>query len=181
MKARLLSLLILICCATGIRAQEYGYNTFDVGAGFKAPKNGMIFGLHLAANAKIHGGFHALIGYNKIKSNSDGKHFAESGGGPGVSLGYRYYAKVRPYGFFIGAGADLWHLKIDWVQLGNQGTTKTWAIIPQAEIGYMILINDMFFISPAVGFGSQSNFSTQGEAVGDGFRFMPGISAGWKF
>ena len=181
MKARLLIISIIFLSAQQLHAQEYGYNTVDVGAGFKAPTNSMIFGLHLAANAKIHSGFHALIGYNKIRSNDAGKHTLEEGGGPGIAIGYRYYIKVRPYGFFIGAGTDLWHLKIDWHDLGSNGTTKTWALIPQAEIGYMILINDLFFISPSIGVGSQSNFGTQGEVVGDGFRFIPGISAGWKF
>jgi hypothetical protein len=181
MKARLLIVLTALFFVCSAYAQEYGYTTVDVGAGFKAPSHSAIFGLHLAANARIHSGFHALIGYNKIFSNDAGKHEAEEGGGPGISLGYRYYFKVRPYGFFIGAGTDLWHLKINWRQIAITGTTKTWALVPQAEMGYMILINDMFFISPSIGFGTQSNLGTQGEPVGDGFRFIPGISAGFKF
>ncbi len=181
MKARFLIIGISLLFTQLLHAQEYGYNTVDVGVGFKAPAHGMIFGLHLASNAKIHGGFHALLGFNKIKSSDAGKHTLEEGGGPGVSLGYRYYFKVRPYGFFIGAGTDLWRLKIDWREGAAFGTTRTWALIPQAELGYMVLINDMFFITPSIGFGVQSNFGTNGEAVGDGSRVMPGISMGWKF
>jgi len=52
---------------------------------------------------------------------------------------------------------------------------------PAAEAGYMFLINDMIFITPAISAGYLSNLSTTGGALGEGFIFTAGISAGIKF
>jgi hypothetical protein len=63
----------------------------------------------------------------------------------------------------------------------TNGRSKLWALQPTAEIGYMFLINDMFFISPSVAAGLQTNIKTEGQAVGDGSIILIGISTGWKF
>jgi hypothetical protein len=48
-------------------------------------------------------------------------------------------------------------------------------------MGYMFLINDLFFITPSLAGGVQANTNTEGQPVGDGFIILPGISVGWKF
>jgi hypothetical protein len=110
-----------------------------------------------------------------------GKHDNEEGGGPGFSLGYRYYFLVRPHGFFLGARSDVWHLNIDWRQGTTFGNSKVWVVQPTLEIGYMFLINDELFISPCIANGAEINVKTQGQPVGEGFITLVGISAGWKF
>jgi hypothetical protein len=171
-----LFLLNIIC-----RSQDLGYKTIDAGGEFQGYFKGYTAALHLAYNFSIHHSFQLRLGYNKNNLKDKGKHDNEEGGGHGGSLGYRYYFLVRPHGFFLGVHADLWRLSIDWRQGNVTGNSKIWALQPSVEMGYMILINDMFFITPSVSAGVQSNIKTEGQAIGDGFIMMTGISAGWKF
>jgi hypothetical protein len=173
--------IILFCFIINTRSQEVGYKTIDVGGEFQWYTKGYIGALHLAYNFPIHHSFQVRVGYNKSNWKDLGLHQNEEGGGPGFSLGYRYYFLVRPHGFFLGARADLWKLSIDWKQGVVTGTTKVTAIQPTVEIGYMMLINDMVFISPSIAAGVQSNIKTEGQAVGDGAIFLAGLSIGWKF
>lgn len=174
----------LICLAiscSSAASQDLGYRTIDVGGEYQHYGKGYIAVVHLAYNATVHHSAQLRIGYNKSNWKADGKHDNEEGGGPGISLGYRYYFLVRPHGFFLGARADYWRLSIDWRQGSIKGKSKINVFQPSAEMGYMFLINDMFFFTPALGVGVQSNITTNGESCGDGFLFLPGISAGWKF
>ena len=57
-----------------------------------------------------------------------GEHDDENGGGPGISLGTRYYFREKYQGLFLGARLDLWLMEIDWQdEIPNaepeQGTT----------------------------------------------------------
>ena len=173
--------ILAFCFILTARSQDFGYKTFDVGGEFQWYPKGFISALHLAYNFPIHHSFQARIGYNRSTWKDLGKHDNEDGGGPGFSLGYRYYFLVRPHGFFLGARADLWRLTIDWRQGSNTGRSKISALQPTAEMGYMFLINDLFFISPSIACGVQTNVQTDGQTVGDGFIILAGISAGWKF
>ena len=179
---KLTTLIISFFLFTTIgKTQDFGYKTIDVGAEFLSSSKGHTATLHLAYNFPVH---HALLlraGYNSSKWKATGKHDNEEGNGPGASLGYRYYFLVRPHGFFLGARADVWRLTIDWRQGATTGKSKIWTLQPTAEIGYMILINDMFFISPTICGGVQTNIKTDGQEVGDGFIPQFGLSVGWKF
>lgn len=179
---KLISLAIIsFCFIITAYSQEFGYKTIDVGGEFQAYDKGYIAALHLAYNFPIHHSIQLRAGYNKSNWKSEGLHDNEEGGGPGFSLGYRYYFLVRPHGFFLGARTDVWHLSIDWKKGIATGNSKTWALQPTVEMGYMFLINDMVFITPSIAAGVQSNLQTQGQTVGDGSIFLAGISAGWKF
>ena len=173
--------IISLCFIISVRSQDFGYKTIDVGGEFQWHPKGYIYMVHLAYNFPIHHSVQARIGYNKSNWKEKGIHDNEEGGGPGFSLGYRYYFLVMPHGFFLGAHADVWRLSIDWRQGITNGRSKLWALQPTAEIGYMFLINDMFFISPSVAAGLQTNIKTEGQAVGDGSVILIGISTGWKF
>ena len=178
---KLISLTIIsFCFIITARSQDFGYKTIDVGGEFQWYPKGYIYALHLAYNFPIHHSVQARIGYNKSNWKEKGLHANEEGGGPGFSLGYRYYFLVRPHGFFLGAHADVWRLSIDWRGTIN-GRSKIWALQPTAEMGYMFLINDMFFISPSIAAGVQTNVKTEGQSVGDGSVILIGISTGWKF
>jgi hypothetical protein len=182
-KKILLSLSLIISMAFSVTAQEsVGYTTTDVGGEFQWHSPGGYSGmLHVAFNGEIHSGFQVRAGYMIADRKDWGEHVIEKGGGPGGGLGYRYYFPYRPHQFFLGIRSEIWRLKIDWEDALLKGTTKTWTIQPAAEAGYMILINDMAFITPAVSAGYFSNLSTDGAAIGEGFVFSAGISIGLKF
>ena len=171
----------LICFISPARSQDFGYKTIDAGGEFQYYSKGYIAALHLAYNFPIHHSIQLRVGYNKSNWKDKGRHDDEEGGGPGFSLGYRYYFLVRPHGFFLGARVDWWRLNIDWREGISAGKSKISVLQPSLEMGYMILINDEFFISPSLAAGVQTNMRTEGEAVGDGFIFLTGISMGWKF
>lgn len=181
MKKYILLVIFFLSITLIATTQSFGYKTIDVGAEFLTSAKGNTTSLHLAYNLPVHHAFLLRAGYNSSKWKAKGNHDNEEGSGPGASLGYRYYFLVRPHGFFLGARAEAWRLTVDWQQGTTTGKTKIWALQPTAEMGYMFLINDMFFITPAISSGIQSNFKTEGQEVGEGFITRFGISAGWKF
>jgi len=160
---------------------EVGYNTTDVGAEFQWYKDGKFIGLHLATNAKLHHSFHATIGYYMAGDPTASFYHNQNNGGLGVGLGYRYYVDLRPHGFFIGAKADLFTYKVTLDTQTPEGPYTSMIFIPSVQTGYMILINDMFFITPTVGFGYKTNL--QSKMSGDEKRsvLLFGISLGAKF
>lgn len=162
-------------------AQDMGYKTIDAGGEFMGSGKGYTASLHLAYNFAVHHSFQTRIGYIKSNWKDKGLHEDEHGSGTGISLGYRYYFLVRPHGFFLGIRADVWRLNISWNQNTELGTSKVWALQPAAEMGYMFLINDLFFITPCISAGVQSNIKTEGSPVGEGFIPQFGLSTGWKF
>jgi len=157
---------------------EVGYNTTDIGAEFQWYKDGKFIGLHLATNAKLHHSFHATIGYYMAGDPTASFYSNVNNGGPGVGLGYRYYILLKPHGFFIGAKADLFTHKVG---LETLMITTSMIFIPSLQTGYMILINDMFFITPTASVGYKTNLQSdmsldEKKAVG-----LFGISLGAKF
>ncbi|MGC4037458.1 MAG: hypothetical protein QM764_15965 [Chitinophagaceae bacterium] len=183
MLKRLSLMVLLIAGGYVLKAQEIGYTTTDFGAEAAWQSSGGVTGMvHLAFNAAIHSGFQIRAGYNVVNRESWGNgHASEKGGGSGAGIGYRYYFPFRPHQFFLGLRADVWRLNLDWKDASSFGTTKTLTIHPAAEMGYMFLVNDMVFITPAVSAGYLSNISTDGEPVGEGFVFTAGMSVGVKF
>jgi len=175
-------LAILFVAAFTSKAQDIGYTTTDFGAEAQWQSPGGYTGMvHLAFNAAVHSGFQIRAGYNIVDRKDWGGHTREKGNGPGGGIGYRYYFPFRPHQFFLGLRADIWRLKLDYTDSTGGGISKTWALHPAAEAGYMFLINDMIFITPAISAGYLSNLSTTGGALGEGFIFTAGISAGIKF
>jgi long-subunit fatty acid transport protein len=160
---------------------EVGYNTTDVGAEFQWYKDGKFIGLHLATNAKLHHSFHATIGYYMAGDPTASFYYNQNSGGLGVGLGYRYYVDLRPHGFFIGAKADLFTYKVMLDTQTPEGPYTSMIFIPSVQTGYMILINDMFFITPTIGFCYKTNL--QSKMSGDEKRsvLLFGISLGAKF
>jgi len=160
---------------------EVGYNTTDVGAEFQWYKDGKFIGLHLATNARLHHSFHATIGYYMAGDPTAPFYYNQNNGGLGVGLGYRYYILLRPHGFFIGAKADLFTHKVTLDTQTPEGPYTSMIFIPSLQTGYMILINDMFFITPTASVGYKTNLQSkmsvdEKKAVG-----LFGISLGAKF
>ena len=161
---------------------EVGYNTADVGAEFQWYEDGSFIGLHLATNSKLHHSFHATIGYYMAGDPTASFYYNINNGGLGGGLGYRYYTGLRPHRFFIGAKADLFTYKVGLkTQTLNIEPRTSMIFIPSLQTGYMILINDMFFITPTASVGYKTNLQSdmsidEKKAVG-----LFGISLGAKF
>jgi len=178
-------LILLTFCVTTIlstvHAQEYGYKTIDVGVEYQYQPKSQVFALHLAYNFPVHHSFQARFGYTKTNWLDKGRNDNEEGSGFGGSLGYRYYIMYEPHDFFIGLRADIWQLKVFWQRGTLSGTSKITALQPALEMGYMFLLNDQIFITPAVTCGSQKNVKVEGRVTGEGLMLLMGVSAGWKF
>ena len=135
------------------------------------------------------------VGYNYTDRGDFGVHDNEEGGGPGFSLGYRYYVENELDGFFIGARANLWFLEIDWrdtrIICGTvppcfdevvRGTTDKTVFQPTAEIGYNLLSGrSSWMLAPVLGFGWEFNVRTDGEEVGEGSILLGGLNVAYLF
>jgi hypothetical protein len=164
-----------------VRSQEeVGYTTTDIGAQFQWHPSGTITSLHVAFNSRMHHSMLLQLGYNKTDRQDKGEKDNETGSGFGAALGYRYYFRPYPHKFFIGAKADVWRMKIDWLEEAQPGQTKTWTVQPMLEIGYTLIINDQAFVTPFIANGVQVNVKTEGDKVGDGFITLIGLSAGFR-
>jgi hypothetical protein len=158
---------------------DIGYTTTDVGVDFKTFSDGSFVGLHLGFGAKLHHSVHASLGYFFAKNNISNYYYNNTNGGVGVNIGYRYYTKPRPDGFFIGVDASLFTNK---VTLTTQipETYTSLKFIPSVQTGYMLLINDQFFITPSVSVGYKTNLESKLTAEGGKAVAVPGISLGVK-
>src|SRR6187200_2525390 len=163
-KATIIFFLVFLFNASNAQ-MEVGYNTTDIGAEFQWYKDGKFIGLHLATNSKLHHSFHATIGYYIA-------------GDPTASC---YYTNLRPHGFFIGAKADLFTYKIMLDTQAPEGPHTSMIFIPSLQTGYMILINDMFFITPTASVGYKTNLQSKLSADEKKSVALLGISVGAKF
>jgi len=176
------TLFLLLFILNASHGQDVGYNTTDVGAEFQWYEDGSFIGLHLATNAKLHHSFHATVGYYMAGDPTAAFYYNINNGGLGGGLGYRYYTGLRPHRFFIGAKADLFTYKVGLkTQTLNIESRTSMIFIPSLQTGYMILINDMFFITPTASIGYKMNLQSdmsldEEKAVG-----LFGISCGFKF
>ncbi len=160
---------------------EVGYNTTDIGAEFQYYKDGKFIGLHLAHNAKLHHSFHGMIGYYLAGDPTASFYYNKSNGGLGAGLGYRYYFNLRPHGLFIGANANAFTYKVMLDAQASEEPINSTIFIPSLQTGYMLLINDMFFITPTVAAGYKMNLQTEMKVEEKKLTALLGISCGFKF
>ena len=169
-----------VCSFYSFCQQEVGYNTVDIGAEYHHYSGGNIYNLHLAFNAKLHNSFVIRLGYNIVNENYSADYQNEEGGGITGGVGYRYYFRYKPYGFFIGARTEIWSMNIDWTKSLATGTTKSTFFIPAFETGYMLVANDWLFLTPSVSVGSRINLKSDVASLKDGLVVLYGVSAGVK-
>ncbi len=160
---------------------EIGYRTTDVGGEYLTYADGSVIGLHIASNARLNHSFQAFLGYYMAKDNTPSYYYNSTKGGLGIGIGYRYYTKPRPDGFFIGIKANLFTNKIILSSQPSDGPYTSMIFIPAFQTGYMFLINDMFFITPSVGVGLKTNLQNKLTTDKKKTIVMPGISCGFKF
>jgi hypothetical protein len=173
-------LLISFVTLASFSQMEVGYNTTDIGAEFQWYKDGKFIGLHAAVNAKLHHSIHGEIGYYVAGNPTATLYVNEKKGGLGLGLGYRYYTMLRPHAFFIGVKANLFTNKVKLLGTQDPEWRTSKIFIPAFETGYMILVNDLFFITPSLAIGYKTNLEFKSldeqKAVG-----LLGISMGFKF
>jgi len=158
---------------------EVGYNTTDLGAGFQWYKDGKFVGLHAAVNAKLHHSIYGEIGYYMAGDPTATFYYNQNKSGMGLGLGYRYYIMYRPHGFFVGVKANLFTHKITLTtQVPENRMSKIF--IPSIETGYMILINDLFFITPGISVGYKTDLELKA-ADEQKAAILLSISIGAKF
>ena len=181
MKKTIIVLFVLFVCSFhSFSQEEVGYNTTDVGAEFNHYSGGNIYNLHLAFNAKLHSSILIRIGYNSVNENYSDDYQNEKGGGVTGGIGYRYYFRLKPYGFFVGARAEVWNLDIDWSKSLVTGNTKSTFFTPAFETGYMLVARDWFFFTPSVSAGTRINIKSDAGSLKDGLVVFYGFSAGFK-
>jgi len=185
-KIPLLIITSLLCC-TFLSAQDMdmGFRTTDIGAEVKKKKHTAVYNLHVAFNAKLHHSVQLRIGYCNVGRFSSGYN-TEYGNGWGGGIGYRYYFKPFPHKFFIGARADGFVMNIDgetdYLGVPAVYPKKRFLFIPSAEAGYTLVINDYFYITPAVSAGYKT-----GRHEPDAMYYEPGglirasLIAGFRF
>jgi hypothetical protein len=183
MKKTILIGLFCLCFSFIINAQyDFGYRTFDAGLEYKWVNNSPSINIQAAYNSKLHHSFLLFAGYKTAYKEVSESHNHEKGNGLGGALGYRYYITVLPKGFFLGTRAELWSFNM--YHTASEATTKDKLLIfqPNAEAGYTILINDIFYITSFLSAGKQMTLSS-GSTYQYGNDFVPsfGINAGWRF
>ena len=122
-----------------------------------------------------------MIGYYAAGDPTGNYYYNQNKGGLGVGVGYRYYTDLRPHNFFVGVNANLFINKImlDTQIPGGPYTSKI--LIPSLQSGYMILINDLFFITPTVALGYKTNLESKLSSDEKKVVGLLGISLGAKF
>ena len=116
--------------------------------------------------------------YNFTERSDFGEHEDESGGGPGIGIGWRHWKDERANGWHYGARLDVWDMEIDWEDdaPSREGETDIIVIQPYLELGYSWPGQGGSRIDITAGAGAEINVDTDGEDVGEGFIALIGIS-----
>jgi len=159
--------------AVGVEAQAYPAG-FIIGA-----RSDMALSERISVNLRL--------GYNFARRRDLGEHDDERGGGPGFSVGGRYYFKPGFEGFFAGARFELWIMDIDWEDIVpngdiRSGNTEITVVQPLVEGGYTFLLADgSLAVTPKITLGYEINAKTKGEDVGQGSISLIGVTVTKRF
>ncbi len=123
----------------------------------------------------------ALIhaGYNVTNRHDWGEHSDESGGGPGLGIGWLHKLQSEANAWIAGARLDYWQMGIDWEDPGRSGHTEMGVIQPTVTGGYR-WVGTASFLEASISFGHEFNVSVEGEDVGQGWILLAGVSGGWN-
>jgi hypothetical protein len=125
-------------------------------------------------------------GFNDTDREDFGEHDDETGGGPGVGIGYRRYWGGGLTGWMLGGRVDVWDLDVDWIdQPGmpgeTRGNTDVLVIQPTLEGGYAWRLGADLRAEVFVAAGVEVNVDTDGEDVGEGGIGILGFSLLYGF
>lgn len=168
---------IMVVPTSAQKARTIGLEAQGYPAGMITTLRG---GLELSSRQELS----VRLGYNITRRGDFGEHDNEEGGGPGFSVGYRYYTGDELDGLFFGVRANLWFMEIDWrdENPARTGTTDITVLQPTAEAGYNLLGGrSSWLLAPVVAVGWEFNVHTQGEAVGEGAILLGGLNVAYLF
>jgi hypothetical protein len=126
--------------------------------------------------------FQLYGGYSHADRPGRVPHATEKGKGWGAGLGWKHWWQDSGGGFFVGARAEIWRMRLDWKDStrGLTGVSQVTVLQPLASAGYRFLWNKSLFSDIGLSAGREYNSATHGEAVAEGFLLRAGISLGWK-
>lgn len=174
---RFIAVIILVFfCSLNAIGQESEFNAswVDVGAEVQFYPAGFITSARVMRGISPHGNFLFRLGHNFAQRQNFGEHESETGGGFGISIGYRYYFNPAPKGFFVAARTGLWLMNIEWkdainTSLEKKGNTNILVVQPTLAAGYQYVTNSKkWALGASVAFGIEWNVVTNGEEVGQG-------------
>ena len=180
--AHLLPLLIVVAPIASAQKTEMGGEV-------QAYPTGIVTAVGAKMPLKRDGSFFTFrIGYNQAHRNDNGERGDERGEGPGASVGWQRMFFNAKSGLFLGARADLWFLKIDWIDLPGQpgqtsGTTDIVILQPMGRVGYRYPfgLKRNWSFEPALSFGIEWNVDTDGADVGEGPILLLGATVSRRF
>lgn len=120
-------------------------------------------------------------GWNEADRSDNGQHDDETGGGPGLGIGYRQYFGDQRDTWFLGGRVDVWQLGIDWVDrpgspTERSGDTDITILQPTLVAGYRLLLGDSdWALDFSAALGAEINVITSGSQVGQGAIGLVGI------
>jgi len=167
--------ILLIFIFSAVASATFAQNPkFVLGPEYNFYPAGHVLGLQAEyAPQNDHHSFNARLAYNKtIRWDFSGLNDDERGGGPGGSLGYRYYLTPQCRGLYLGARADLWFMKVNWQdssELVTEGTTEISVFQPTFELGYLFHFKNGWELGTAFTNGVELNVKMLGEPVGEGW------------
>jgi hypothetical protein len=152
------------------------------GLELQAYPTGVITGLRYEWQTGEQDVIFARLAYNITERSDFGEHDDESGGGPGVGIGWRHWKDQMGKEWHYGARLDIWDLNIDWEEDGppkEKGDTDIIVVQPSAELGYSWPQADGSRVDLTAGLGVEINVDTEGEDVGEGIIALFGVT--WMF
>jgi hypothetical protein len=185
---RTLILLVLVGLFGGsLTSIAQSFKPMSVGIELQGYPAGFITGIRGDFIFSSHWSGNIRAGYNFARRGDLGEHDDENGGGPGISLGTRYYFREKYQGLFLGARLDLWLMEIDWQdEIPNaepeQGTSNITVVQPMVEGGYTFLLGaGGWSLTAKVSLGFEINVQTSGEEVGEGSISLLGVTLNKRF
>ncbi|PCJ66017.1 MAG: hypothetical protein COA58_08045 [Bacteroidetes bacterium] len=120
-----------------------------------------------------HHSFNVRLAYNRtIRWDFSGLNDDERGGGPGGSLGYRYYLTPECRGLYLGLRTDIWFMKVNWQdssEVIQEGSTEIDVVQPTFELGYLFHFKNGWELGTAFTNGVELNVKMDGKPVGEGW------------
>ncbi len=182
---------MFMACITANGQEQSTENThpkwIDIGAEVQFYPAGFIMSARAMCKIADHGNMIFRVGYNLATRENFGEHDNEEGGGPGFSVGYRYYFNKEQSGFFLSARVGFWLMHIDWWDQVNpnskdEGKTFIGVVQPTLAGGYQyVLPNRQWAFGLSAAFGIEWNVITNGAKVGQGGISILFLSATKRF
>ena len=156
------------------------WENWKVGLEVQAYPAGVITGVQARTPVSDDSEVTYRLAYNATDRQDFGEHDDESGGGPGLGVGYRHYFGPDHSGWLVGGRLDLWILEIDWEDdppaTPLEGTTDVVVLQPTLEGGYSLPLNDDWRFDVTLAVGAEINVDEDGDDVGEGAIGLLGFS-----